>query len=221
MPAVSTLWIINTSTENKMKILCVVRNYAPHAGEMNATVPAEPVFFMKPDSALLTKHLPLFYPDFTHDLQHEVEVVVRIDRLGKCIQPRFAHKYYNSVALGIDFTARDLQRKAKADGLPWLVSKGFDGSAAIGPFFTLEELGCPVNNLSFSLSRNNEVVQQGNSANMIFSVDTLIAHISRFMTLRTGDLIFTGTPAGVGPVAIGDCLQGTLCGRPALSLDIK
>ncbi|MBR3725768.1 MAG: fumarylacetoacetate hydrolase family protein [Bacteroidales bacterium] len=204
-----------------MKILCVVRNYAPHAGEMKAAVPEEPTFFMKPDSALNPKQLPLFYPDFTQDLQHEAEVVVRIERLGKCIQPRFAHKYYHSVALGIDFTARDLQRKAKASGLPWLVSKGFDGSAVVGPFFELEELGCRIDELDFSLSRNGETVQHGNTRDMIFPVDSLIAHISRFMTLRTGDLIFTGTPAGVGPVAIGDTLQGTLCGRAALSLAIK
>ena len=204
-----------------MKILCVVRNYAPHAGEMKAAVPEEPTFFMKPDSALNPKQLPLFYPDFTQDLQHEAEVVVRIERLGKCIQPRFAHKYYHSVALGIDFTARDLQRKAKASGLPWLVSKGFDGSAVVGPFFELEELGCRIDELDFSLSRNGETVQHGNTRDMIFPVDSLIAHISRFMTLRTGDLIFTGTPAGVGQVAIGDTLQGTLCGRPALSLAIK
>ena len=204
-----------------MKILCVVRNYAPHAGEMKAAVPAEPTFFMKPDSALNPRQLPLFYPDFTHDLQHELEVVVRIDRLGKCIEPRFAHKYYNSVALGIDFTARDLQRQAKAAGLPWLVSKGFDGSAVLSPFVTLEELGRTIDNLDFSLSRNGQTVQQGNTSQMIFSVDTLIAYISRFMTLRTGDLIYTGTPAGVGPVAIGDRLEGTLCGRPILLLDIK
>ena len=204
-----------------MKILCVVRNYAPHAGEMKAAVPAEPTFFMKPDSALNPKQLPLFYPDFTHDLQHELEVVVRIDRLGKCIEPRFAHKYYNSVALGIDFTARDLQRQAKAAGLPWLVSKGFDGSAVLSPFVTLEDLGRTIDNLDFSLSRNGQTVQQGNTSQMIFSVDTLIAYISRFMTLRTGDIIYPGTPAGVGPVAIGDRLEGTLCGRPILSLDIK
>lgn len=204
-----------------MKILCVVRNYAPHAGEMQAPLPAEPTFFLKPDSALNPKQLPMFYPDFTHDLQHEVEVVVRIDRVGKCIEPRFAHKYYNSVALGIDFTARDLQRQAKASGLPWLVSKGFDGSAVLGPFVTLDELGHRVDDLDFALSCNGQTVQQGNTSQMIFPVDALIAHISRFMTLRTGDLIYTGTPAGVGPVQIGDHLEGTLCGRTLLSIDIK
>lgn len=211
-----------------MKILCVVRNYAPHAGEMKAEVPSEPTFFMKPDSALNPKQLPLFYPDFTEDLQHEVEIVVRIDRLGKCIDPRFAHKYYDSVALGIDFTARDLQRKAKAAGLPWLVSKGFDGSAVVGPFVRLDELrqatgkgDLSICNLGFDLRRNGSVVQEGNTKDMIFAVDELIAHISRYMTLRTGDMIFTGTPAGVGPVAIGDVLQGSIEGQPMLRLEIK
>lgn len=211
-----------------MKILCVVRNYAPHAGEMKAEVPSEPTFFMKPDSALNLKQLPLFYPDFTEDLQHEVEIVVRIDRLGKCIDPRFAHKYYDSVALGIDFTARDLQRKAKAAGLPWLVSKGFDGSAVVGPFVRLDELrqatgreDLSICNLGFDLRRNGSVVQEGNTKDMIFAVDELIAHISRYMTLRTGDMIFTGTPAGVGPVAIGDVLQGSIEGQPMLRLEIK
>ena len=204
-----------------MNIFCVVRNYAPHAAEMKSALPTEPTFFMKPHTALLPTPATLRYPNFTHDLQHEVEVVVRIDRLGKCIEPRFAHKYYDSVALGIDFTARDLQRQAKAAGLPWLVSKGFDGSAVVGPFVSLAELGRPIDDLNFSLARNGQLVQQGNTSQMIFSVDTLIAHISRYMTLRTGDLIFTGTPAGVGPVQIGDRLEGTLCGRPVLSLDIK
>ena len=211
-----------------MKILCVVRNYAPHAGEMKAEVPKEPTFFMKPDSALNPKQMPLFYPDFTEDLQHEAEIVVKIDRLGKCIEPRFAHRYYHEVALGIDFTARDLQRQAKAAGLPWLVSKGFDGSAVVGPFVTLEELGsmqgkerASMDDINFELRRNGSVVQKGNTGEMIFDVDSLIAHISRFMTLRTGDLIFTGTPAGVGPVQIGDVLDGTIEGKTMLHLEIK
>lgn len=211
-----------------MKILCVVRNYAPHASEMKAEAPSEPTFFMKPDSALNPKQMPLFYPDFTHDLQHEVEIVVRIDRLGKCIEPRFAKRYYNSVALGIDFTARDLQKKAKAAGLPWLVSKGFDGSAVVGPFVELEELGhgcgqesVGIDNIGFELRRNGELVQKGNTRDMIFPVDELIAYVSRFMTLRTGDLIFTGTPAGVGPVEVGDVLEGSIEGRPMLRLEIK
>ena len=204
-----------------MKILCVVRNYAPHAAEMKAEALKEPVFFMKPDSALNPKLLPFFYPDFSNDVQHEVEIVVRIDRLGKCIQPRFAHKYYNSVALGIDFTARDLQREAKESRMPWLISKGFDGSAVLSPFVTLEDLGRGIDNLDFSLLRNGEMVQEGNSHDMIFNIDQLIAYVSRFMTLRTGDLIYTGTPAGVGPVAIGDRLEGFLCGRKMFNLEVK
>lgn len=204
-----------------MKIICVVRNYANHAKEMQSAVPAEPVFFMKPDSALNPKQLPFFYPDFSQDVQHEVELVVKINRLGKCIQPHFAHKYYDAVALGIDFTARDIQQDLKDRRMPWLVSKGFDGSAVVGPFVPLETFGLPVNNLNFDLRVNGSVVQQGNSSDMIFDVDHLIAHISRFITLRTGDLIYTGTPAGVGPVKIGDHLDGTIEGRPMLSLDIK
>ncbi len=205
----------------EMKILCVVRNYAPHASEMKAEVPKEPVFFIKPDSALNPKQLPFFYPDFSTDVQHEIEVVVRIEKVGKCIEPRFAHKYYNSVALGIDFTARDMQRKAKAEGMPWFLSKGFDGSAVLSGFVPLEELGKGVDNLEFALKRNGETVQAGNTRDMIFSVDKLIAYVSRYVTLRTGDLIYTGTPAGVGPVAIGDRLEGILEGRSVLKLDVK
>lgn len=204
-----------------MKILCVVRNYAPHAKEMQSAVPTEPVFFMKPDSALNPKQLPFFYPDFSQDVQHELELVVRIDRLGKCIKPEFAHKYYDSVALGIDFTARDIQRGFKERSMPWLISKGFDGSAVVGPFVKLSDLGKPINDLNFNLSINGEIKQEGNSCDMIFDVDHLIAYVSRFITLRTGDLIYTGTPAGVGPVKIGDHLVGTLEGRELLTLDIK
>lgn len=204
-----------------MKILCVVRNYAPHAKEMQSAVPTEPVFFMKPDSALNPKQLPFFYPDFSQDVQHELELVVRIERLGKCIRPEFAHKYYDSVALGIDFTARDIQRGFKERNMPWLISKGFDGSAVVGPFVKLADLGKSINDLNFDLRINGEMRQQGNSADMIFDVDHLISYVSRFITLRTGDLIYTGTPAGVGPVQIGDHLEGTLEGRSLLSLDIK
>ena len=204
-----------------MKILCVVRNYAPHAKEMQSAIPTEPVFFMKPDSALNPKQLPFFYPDFSEDVQHELELVVRIDRLGKCIKPEFAHKYYDSVALGIDFTARDIQRGFKERSMPWLISKGFDGSAVVGPFVKLADLGKPINDLNFDLKINGETKQAGNSKDMIFDVDHLIAYVSRFITLRTGDLIYTGTPAGVGPVKIGDHLVGTLEGKELLTLDMK
>lgn len=204
-----------------MKILCVARNYALHASELNNQVPEEPVFFLKPDSAMLLKHQPFFYPDFSNDVHHEIEVVVRIDRVGKCIEPRFAHKYYDSVALGIDFTARDLQAKFKSKGLPWTLAKGFDDSAVLSEFVSLESLGKSINDLDFSLSRNGQVVQAGNTRDMIFDVDHLIAYVSRFMTLKTGDLIFTGTPAGVGPVQIGDLLVGSLEGRQMLTCRVK
>ena len=180
-----------------------------------------PAFFLKPDSALLLKNQPFFYPDFSQQVEHEVEVVVRIDRVGKSIEERFAHKYYSHVALGIDFTARDLQREAKAKGLPWTLSKGFDGSAVISEFVPLADLGGDIQNLSFSLLRNGEEVQNGNTREMLCSVDRMISYISDFMILRTGDMIYTGTPAGVGPVAIGDTLEGILQSRPLLTCRVK
>lgn len=215
-----------------MKIICIARNYSEHAAEMGGTSSCGarradgasqycPYFFLKPDSALLLKNQPFFYPDFSHEVEYEVEVVVRIDRVGKSIEERFAHKYYTSVALGIDFTARDLQREAKAKGLPWTLSKGFDGSAALSDFVPLDELGGDIQNLDFSLSRNGEIVQRGNTRDMLCSVDRMISYISDFMLLRTGDLIYTGTPAGVGPVAIGDILEGQLQGRNILTCRVK
>lgn len=204
-----------------MKILCVARNYAMHASELNNQVPTEPVFFLKPDSALLQKRQPFFYPDFSTDVHHEVEIVVRIDKVGKCIEPRYAHKYYDSVALGIDFTARDMQGRLKSQGLPWALAKGFDDSAVLSQFVKLQELGKPISDLQFSLSKNGAIVQEGNTRDMIFDVDHLIAYVSNFMTLKTGDLIYTGTPAGVGPVAIGDVLEGTLESRQLLTCRIK
>lgn len=188
---------------------------------MAAEVPTEPVFFLKPDSALLQRQMPFFYPDFSHEVQYELEIVVRIDKVGKCIEERFAHRYYNAVALGIDFTARDLQRTAKQQGLPWTVSKGFDASAALSEFIPLSSLDNDINHLSFSLQQNGTIVQQGNSADMLFGVDRLISSISRYMTLRTGDLIFTGTPAGVGSIAIGDTLVGILEDKELLTCRIK
>lgn len=204
-----------------MKILCVARNYHLHAQEMNSDVPTEPVFFLKPDSALLQKHQPFFYPDFSNDIHHELEVVVRIEKVGKCIAERFAPRYYRSVALGIDFTARDLQQKFKDQRLPWALAKGFDDSAVLSPFIPLSDLDNPIDELSFQLKKNGVVVQDGFTGDMIFSVDQLIAYISKFMTLKTGDLIYTGTPAGVGPVAIGDTLEGILEGRSILNCRIK
>ncbi|MBR6418200.1 MAG: fumarylacetoacetate hydrolase family protein [Bacteroidales bacterium] len=211
-----------------MKIICIARNYSEHAAEMGAPQfergskeAISPAFFLKPDSALLIKNQPFFYPDFSHQVEHEIEVVVRIDRVGKSIEERFAHKYYSSVALGIDFTARDLQREAKAKGLPWTLSKGFDGSAVVSDFVPLSELGGDVQNLTFSLMRNGEQVQCGNTKDMLCGVDRMISYISDFMLLRTGDMIYTGTPSGVGPVAIGDTLEGVLQGRHILTCRVK
>ncbi len=215
-----------------MKIICIARNYSEHAAEMGGTSSCGarrvdgasqycPYFFLKPDSALLLKNQPFFYPEFSQRIEYETELVVRIDKVGKSIEERFAHKYYSSVTLGIDFTARDLQQQAKQKGMPWTLSKGFDGSAVLGDFIPLSEFENDVQNLSFSLTRNGEVVQHGNTRDMLCSVDRMISYISDFMLLRTGDLIYTGTPAGVGPVAIGDILEGTLEGRQILTCRIK
>ena len=201
-----------------MNIFCVVRNYAPHAAEMKSAPPSEPTFFEKPDTALLVAPTTLRYPDFTQDLQHELELVIRIERTGSHIPLAESHQYYNSVALGIDLTARDIQRNAKAASMPWLLSKGFDGSAIVSSFVTLESLGKPIGGLTFSLQINGTTVQQGNSRDMIFTTDRLISHLSQYITLTAGDLIYTGTPAGVGPIKRGDHLLGTLEGRPLLTI---
>ena len=203
-----------------MNIFCVVRNYAPHAAEMKSALPAEPTFFEKPHTALLPTPATLRHPTFTHDLQHELELVVRIERTGSHIPLTEAHHYYHSVALGIDLTARDLQRKAKENSMPWFLSKGFDGSAVVSPFVPLKELSKPINNLSFSLQINGKTVQQGNSQDMLFPPDQLISHLSQYVTLNVGDLIYTGTPAGVGPLHTGDHLLGTLEDHPLLSIEI-
>ncbi len=181
----------------------------------------KPVWFLKPDSAMLLKGQPFFYPSFSHRVEYEAEVVVRIDKVGKGIEPRWAHRYYSQVALGIDFTARDLQLQAKAQGLPWTQSKGFDGSAVISDLIPLETLGGDIQNINFILSKNGNEVQHGNTRDMLTSVDDTISYISRYMLLRTGDLIYTGTPSGVGTVEIGDVLTGTLQGMPVLSCKIK
>lgn len=203
-----------------MNIFCVVRNYAPHAAEMKSALPTEPTFFMKPHTALLPTPATLRYPNFTHDLQHELEIVIRIERSGKNISASEAHHYYHSVALGIDLTARDLQRKAKENSMPWFLSKGFDGSAVVSPFVPLKELNKPLNNISFSLQINGKTVQQGNSQDMLFPPDQLISHLSQYVTLNVGDLIYTGTPAGVGPLHTGNHLLGTLEDHSLLSIEI-
>ena len=204
-----------------MKIICIGRNYVDHAKELNNAVPTEPVFFFKPDTAILPKKQPFYIPDFTDDLHYEVEVVVKINKLGKNIKEKFAHTYYNEIGLGIDFTARDVQKECKSKGLPWEKAKGFDYSAPMGEtFLELKEIE-DLNDLNFSLYKNGEVVQNGNTKDMIFKIDQIISYISQFVTLKIGDLIFTGTPAGVGKVEIGDVLEGYIEDRKLLSLKVK
>ncbi len=203
-----------------MKIICVGRNYAEHAKEMKSEVPTEPVFFMKPDTALLKDNEPFYFPDFTNDLHHEIEVVLKISKVGKHIAEAFAHKYYEELSVGIDFTARDLQAQCKAKGLPWEKAKSFDGSAPIGKFVKKSELG-DLQNLHFDLSINNELRQKGNTNDLLFSFDKVIAYVSQFVTLKVGDIIYTGTPEGVGPVAIGDKLKGTLNGVELFCFEVK
>lgn len=203
-----------------MKIICIGRNYVAHARELNNEVPRDPVFFMKPDSALVISNRPFFYPDFSKDVHHELEVVIRINRLGRSIEERFASRYYNEVALGIDFTARDLQAKQKEKGLPWEIAKGFDYSAPISEFLPVSKFK-DIHKLDFHLDVNGKTVQNGNTSLMIFSFEKIIAYVSRFMTLKTGDLIYTGTPAGVGPVAINDRLEAYLEGQKLMDFPVK
>ncbi len=203
-----------------MKIICIGRNYSEHAKELNNEVPSEPVIFLKPKSALLLPEKPVYYPEFTDDLQYECEVVVKISKNGKFIQEKFARKYYNDVSVGIDFTARDLQQKLKSKGLPWELAKAFDSSAAVGKFVTLAP-DANVQQMNFELKLNDITVQQGNTADMLFGVNKIIEYVSKFFTLNIGDLIYTGTPAGVGPVAVYDKLTGFLNGEQLLEVDIR
>lgn len=203
-----------------MKIFCIGRNYHEHAKELNNPVPSEPLIFMKPPTALVVNNKPFFYPDFTQNLHYEGEIVLRICKNGRSVQPEFAHRYYDAVAFGIDFTARDLQDKLKQKGHPWEIAKGFDRSAPLSRFVPLEELENP-KAIRFQLKKNGEVVQDGNTQDLIFSFDTLIVYISRYFTLQKGDYIFTGTPAGVGPVQIGDILTGEIEGKELLTCAIK
>jgi 2-keto-4-pentenoate hydratase/2-oxohepta-3-ene-1,7-dioic acid hydratase in catechol pathway len=191
-----------------MKIVCIGRNYAAHVRELNNSMPDEPVIFIKPDTAVLRNNAPFFIPEFTQDVHHEIEVVVKINKNGKSIPVQFAADYYDEITLGIDFTARDLQSKLKEKGLPWEKAKGFDHSAVIGKF--IPKTGLDMKNLNFHLTKNGETVQKGNTQMMMHSVDEVIAHVSQYFMLKTGDLIFTGTPEGVGPVAAGDELKGFL-----------
>lgn len=203
-----------------MKIFCIGRNYVDHAKELKNEVPTTPVVFMKPPTALLKNNQNFYLPDFSKDIHFECEIVLKINKNGKYIAEKFASKYYDEIALGIDFTARDLQSELKAKGLPWEIAKGFDHSAVIGDFVSIENL----NNkeaIEFQLKKNEETVQTGNSKNMIFSFDKIIAFISTYFTLQKGDLIYTGTPAGVGSVQIGDSLEGVLEGKENFTISIK
>lgn len=190
-----------------MKIICIGRNYANHAKELGNPLPKEPLIFMKPDTALLRENRPFYYPSFSNDIHYEVELIIKISKIGKNIQQKFAHKYYDTISLGIDFTARDLQQKCKEKGHPWERAKAFDSSALIGAFKKKEDYK-NLNDLNFSLKKNGEIVQIGNTNDMIFKIDELISYISQFYTLKIGDLIYTGTPEGVGPVILGDRLEG-------------
>jgi acylpyruvate hydrolase len=203
-----------------MKIICIGRNYAEHAKEMNAAVPTEPVFFLKPDTAIIKDNAPFYYPDFSKEIHHEVELVIKINKPGKNIEPKFAHKYYDEIGIGIDFTARDIQAKCKEKGLPWEKAKAFDGSAPIGKFIDKKNLK-DLNDINFQLTINGKVVQKGNTKDLLFSFDTIIAYVSTFLTLKKGDLIYTGTPEGVGNVEIGDRLQASIENEKLLDFQIK
>ena len=204
-----------------MKIICIGRNYSEHAKELGNEPPKEPLFFLKPDSAILPKRVPFYIPEFTKDLHFEVELLVKINRVGKHIEERFANTYYDKIGLGIDFTARDIQQECKTKGLPWEKAKAFDGSAVIGKEFIDKSEFESVQNIQFSLNKNGEQVQLGNSNDMIFSIDRIVSYVSQFFTLKIGDIIYTGTPAGVGPVKIGDWLEGFIGEKQLISLAIK
>ena len=203
-----------------MKIICVGRNYAAHAKELGNEIPDEPVIFMKPKSALLQTHTPFYYPEFTNELHYECELVVRISKNGKYVQERHASNYYNGITTGIDFTARDIQDELKKKGLPWEKAKAFDNSAAVGKFIDITP-EYNRKNVNFCLYKNKELVQQGNSSQMVFSIDAIIHHISNYFSLNIGDLVFTGTPAGVGECVVGDELEGFIEDQKLLSLEIK
>ena len=203
-----------------MKIICVGRNYAAHVKELKNSVPKNPILFLKPDTAILLKKQPFFIPDFSDQIHYEVEVLVKINRIGKYIDRKYAHKYYDEIGLGIDFTARDLQSHLKDKGLPWEKAKAFDGSAVIGNFVSKAKFA-DVNNINFSLKINDEVVQRGNTLLMQWKIDTLIEYISKYFTLKIGDIIFTGTPSGVGKVISDDILVGFLEEEEMFSIKVK
>ncbi len=203
-----------------MKIFCIGRNYQDHVKELGNEIPEEPVIFMKPKSALVQNHTPFYYPEFTNELHYECELVIRISKNGKYIQEKHASNYYNGISVGIDFTARDIQNELKQKGLPWEKAKAFDNSAAVGTFVDITPT-FNKKNINFSLTKNGEVVQKGNSGDMIFSIDAIVANISNYFSINIGDLIFTGTPAGVGECIVGDILQAYLEKDSVLTLEVK
>jgi acylpyruvate hydrolase len=203
-----------------MKIICIGRNYAEHVKEMKAETLGEPVFFMKPETATVREGEPFFYPDFSKDVHHEVEIVLKVSRNGKNIEKKFAHKYFDEITVGIDFTARDLQAKCKAKGLPWEMAKAFDYSAPMGKFIPKSKFA-DINNIPFHLDINGKTVQEGNTKDLLYSFDSVIEYVSKFVTLKMGDFIFTGTPSGVGPVAINDTLEAYIANEKLLEVRVK
>ena len=203
-----------------MKLICIGRNYTEHIKELENEKPTDPVIFLKPDTAILVKKQPFFIPDFSNDVHHEVEILVKINRVGKYIDRKFAHKYYSEIGLGIDFTARDLQTKLKEKGLPWEKAKAFDGAAVIGNWIPVKEIA-DVNAIEFSLKKNDKIVQKGNTSHMLWKIDELIEYVSKYFTLKIGDIIFTGTPAGVGKVNINDKLKGFIENKEMFSITVK
>jgi 2-keto-4-pentenoate hydratase/2-oxohepta-3-ene-1,7-dioic acid hydratase in catechol pathway len=203
-----------------MKIICIGRNYTNHIAELQNERPTEPVVFMKPDSAVLLKQHPFVLPEFSNDVHHEIELIVKINKVGKYIEPKFAHKYYDEISVGIDFTARDLQAKLKDKGLPWEKAKAFDGSAVIGEFVSKEQFAS-LEDVNFELIKNGAVAQKGNSSLMLWKIDELVAYVSQFFTLKIGDIIFTGTPEGVAAVQPDDVLEGYLEGQQLFRIQVK
>lgn len=203
-----------------MKIICIGRNYVEHARELNNPLPDEPVFFLKPDTAIIIRNRPFFHPEFSKNIHYEVELALKIRKNGRHVRPEFAHTYYEEIGIGIDFTARDVQDNLKKKGLPWEAAKAFDGSAPVSNFFPLSKYP-DLKNINFRLVKNGETVQEGNSGLMIFDFDAILTHVSKYVTLKMGDLVFTGTPAGVGPVKIGDRLEAYIENDLLLKCDVK
>lgn len=203
-----------------MKIICIGRNYTDHISELNNERPSEPVIFLKPDTAVVLKKFPFVIPAFSEDVHHEVEVLVKINKVGKYIDKKFAHKYYDEIGLGIDFTARDLQAKLKEKGLPWEKAKAFDGSAVISDFVPKNTVAS-VENINFELRKNNELAQQGNTSLMLWNIDEIVSYVSQYFTLKKGDIIFTGTPKGVAAVKEGDVLEGFIEGKQMFKINVK